>query len=920
MRNRPNFVEEGDSGGTPVAHPLDHVAGASDLRSYVVQTKVTPPIGRTNDIPRTRLLSSLAGSPLRQLTLVCAPAGFGKSTLLGQWFESSVHAGLRAGWLSLDRRDNDAKRFTYHVIAAFQQIYPGAGAGALPHLASTVNPDITLVLTPLLNDIAQLHMPARLFMDDYHLVRSSTVHEFVELFLHLAPQNLSFVIASRMRPQLPLAAMRAGGGVLEFGAQELRFDSDEAEEFAHARGFTEADRDPLAPMATLVEGWPAALELALLSRRASGQSKSLATCAEDDVLGLAEYLAVEVLGQQSQEIRRFLLRTSPLTRLCAGACAAVTGLPDCSRLLARLEAEGMFLFPMDRIRSWYRFHHLFREFLIRELRQSDPSAFVQIYGDAADWFAAQGLHDEATEYALLSGDLAKVMKIVEPRALAALRDGSMPLAYAWIRRVPERALLEHPRLLGILGVSLFHMNRLEEARNVNERLMQLLSVASEDPELHHYARAVKAGIAIEEDDIQRVADELAHTPRVADQFLGGVMHNMAGYALAELGEFDSAESRLGQAHEAHAAAGSAFGLSYFHCYRALMDLERGDLDAACARFTLPNPNASGSDTYATAVADVIHGIIAHLQGQLAQAEKLLGRALPLLLEVGQTSLIVRACTALAQLHLTNGSIEAAERFLGDALRLCSRGDVRRSHAAYLFACESVKLQLRAARPTAALRIAARLNLDVRQEPLVPPTWHRIGCSRALIVARLKISQGELEAALSMLEQLASVAHRSQHRLFELECQLAALKATGSIRSPKSRLLASRVWPLLQHSGAIQLALDEGKDVCQALEAALLQDENFPMHADLLRRRQELMSRMQGRHPNATPRLPEPLSARELEVLGLLGRGYGGAAVGNALGISENTVKFHLKNLYAKLGARNRAAVIMAAQRLGYLLP
>jgi LuxR family transcriptional regulator, maltose regulon positive regulatory protein len=377
------------------------VEAAVPERDPLLATKLHVPRPRPGFLVRPRLLQRLTEGTAGALTLVCAPAGFGKTSLLGDWARRSRQP---VAWLSLDGGDSDPTRFWRYVAAALDQLRPGVGQ-RVEALFQGGQPPLEAVLTVLVNELVQGSEAVVLVLDDYHLIEGPAVHQSLELLLERLPSQLRLVLASRADPPLPLARLRAGGQLTELREADLRFTREEAAELLRTAVGTELSEAAVTALGDQTEGWVAGLQLAALSLKGQDDVGAFVEGFSGGHRYVLDYLTEEVLDRQPQKLRAFLLETSILERLSGPLCDAVTGRSDSQELLEQAERANLFLHPLDEVRGWWRYHHLFADLLRARLQQEQPPDRVEeLHRAAAAWHQAQGLADQAIGHALAADD------------------------------------------------------------------------------------------------------------------------------------------------------------------------------------------------------------------------------------------------------------------------------------------------------------------------------------------------------------------------------------------------------------------------------------------------------------------------------------------------------------------------------------
>jgi len=418
----------------------------------ILATKLYIPRLRPNVVSRPRLIERLNAGLHRKLTLIAAPAGFGKTTLVSEWLAGCERP---AAWLSLDEGENDPTRFLMYLVAALQTLAATIGEGVLGVLQSPQPPPPEAMLTALLNDITTIPDNFILILDDYHVLDAKPVDHALTFLLEHLPPHLHLVIATREDPQLPLARLRAGGHLTEVRAVDLRFTPSEAAEFlTQVMGLTLSAED-IAALERRTEGWIAGLQLAALSMQGQQDAAGFITSFTGSHHFVLDYLVEEVLGQQSERVQTFLLRTSILDRLCGPLCDAVLMDPTAigQATLEYLERANLFLVPLDNERRWYRYHHLFAELLRQRLQQSIASSprderggVAEFHRRASQWYEDHGLSMEAFHHAAAAHDVERATRLAEGEGMPQHFRGAVAPVLDWLESLPTTVLNARPSL------------------------------------------------------------------------------------------------------------------------------------------------------------------------------------------------------------------------------------------------------------------------------------------------------------------------------------------------------------------------------------------------------------------------------------------------------------------------------------------
>lgn len=418
--------------------------GEGAARAVLLATKLHVPAVGAQLVQRAALLDALSAGRLRKLTLLSAPAGWGKTTLLAQW-ALGASEDQRFGWLSLDSSDNDPVWFWMYVLAALQKISPGVGARAVELLAMGADP-VQVVLPTLLNDLDTIASPMVLILDDYNLVVSRAVHEQLAFFISRIPETLHLVLSTRSDPILPLARLRASGELVEVRTDDLRFGAVESDQLLNdVLGLDLPDAD-VQLLHRRTEGWAAGLYLAALSLAGRADASAFIRTFAGDNRHIVDYLMAEVLDGQPPPLRSFLLRTSVLGRLSGELCDAILQTSGSASVLQKIERENLFVVPLDTSRHWYRYHQLFRELLRTELRRSEPDLVADLHRRAAAWFETEGLIDEAVRHLVAGGDIARSADLIAADWVDEFNGGGVSTVSGLLDLLPEKAVLQDPRL------------------------------------------------------------------------------------------------------------------------------------------------------------------------------------------------------------------------------------------------------------------------------------------------------------------------------------------------------------------------------------------------------------------------------------------------------------------------------------------
>ncbi|MGZ4452657.1 MAG: LuxR C-terminal-related transcriptional regulator [Nocardioides sp.] len=901
----------------------------------LLESKHRVPGRRPNAVARPRLDERLNSALCSRLTVLSAPAGFGKTTLLTKWLATFGPGAPTVAWVSLDERDNDAALFWTYVVTAIGRAVQDVGGAALGLLDASP-PATEAALAALLNDLGGLKWDLLLVLDDYHLVGAADVHEGMTFLLTHQPPQLHVVLATRTDPPLPLARMRARGQLSEVRAADLRFTVEESAAYLNdGMGFRLSQGD-VTSLDGRTEGWIAALQLAALSMQGrSDVSAFIAGFAGDDRY-VVDYLGEEVLARQPPDVREFLLQTSILERLTGPLCDAVTGRPGGKATLVALERANMFVVPLDDKRQWYRYHHLFADVLRAHLYDEQPERPAELHARASAWFEANGDSSQAVSHALAGGDCDRAADLMELAVRTMLRDRREAELAAWVHLLPDDVVRKRP-VLGIGFVAA--LAQVSNFDTVGQRLS----------DVERSVRAEGGSWPLQPPPDLIVVDRVAYLSLPAQTHLYRAALDLAGGDL---------EGTVTQAREAMSLAppDDALTRASASALQGLASLSTGDLSRAHAAYTRTVAELTSVGFLADVLGCCITlGDIRRAQGQLDDALGTYQRALDLAPpQAGADPLRGTADmhVGIAGVLLERDDLAAAgehldvNRRLGDHIGLpqnpyrwrVAMARLREAHGALDEALELLHEAARVyngdynpdVRPVPAIRARLRLRRGelveaeawARERHLSPDDelsylreYEHVTLARLLLARHHAEREARaLEEALGLLGRLLAAAQdggRGGSVLEVLILQALAHQARGDVPAALAGL--ERAVRLAQPEGYVRLFAEEGPPMAAQLNALPRQSSA----AGDIRRLLAATTRTQHR-PAPGQALVEPLSDRELDVLRLLGTDLDGPDIARALSVSLSTVRTHTRNVYAKLGVTSRRAAVRQAHELNLL--
>jgi LuxR family transcriptional regulator, maltose regulon positive regulatory protein len=905
----------------------------------LIRTKLRLPFSRPELVARPRLQEQVARGLLGPLTLLTAPAGYGKTTLL-----ASCIAGCRlpAAWLSLDKNDNQAGRFLRYLLAAVEEVDPSLGRGAAQLLTTARPAAPQAILTSLINDLDASSRALVLVLDDYQFVGSRAVHESVAFLVEHAPPNFHLVIASRSDPPLPLSKLRARGQTVELRAADLSFTEGEAGQFLNGVMGLGLDAVAIAALAGRTEGWIAGLQMAALSMREREDVPGFIDGFSGTNRYILDYLLEEVLTSQPAETQRFLLATSILERLTAPLCDALLGhgdeeqggqapaAPDVpsaghsAAVLDYLERANVFLVPLDDERTWYRYHHLFADLLRAQLQRARGSADVAgLHARAAGWHEQHGSLVEAIHHAALAADEEMVERLVQRSYAELVSRGEQSWIRSWTGELSADVVYSRPWLCIYDAYSHSWFGELDEAERLLAEAEQQLPAAAAPgaqamPGLLAY---VQSRVTAMRGDLPR-AIELCQQARafvpptnLAMQLDTGIT---LGYEHFLMGDYANARPLLSETIRLGMRTGAVINTVAASCILARLCAVEGRLRESEDQYQTAArliPRAGGQHLGARALVEIGLAALFYERNDLDAALAHLQRGLDWLPWWGKRDDLALAHVTLARIHLARGRTREAREAIDRASRLVQGPGVF-CEARHAVESMQVGVWLAEGDRQAAGRWAAALDVHARADKRLEFENELAWLSRARVFMAQN-QPGEALSLLSPLEEEARSAGRMGRVVEILLLEALALQAKGE--SNKAMGSLATCLALAEPEGYVRLILDEGQPA-QRLLAAWLARANPGPRRDYTT---ELLAHFKaGPSPLAaapqTGSLVEPLSQRELEVLQLIAAGKTNRQIALDLIIAPGTVKAHTGNIYRKLDVANRTEAVARARQLGIL--
>jgi ATP/maltotriose-dependent transcriptional regulator MalT len=897
----------------------------------LLETKLYIPQAHDSVVVRKRLLDSLNEGIKHKLTLIAAPVGFGKTTLLGLWCNGS---NFEKVWVSLDNSDNELTQFWTYIVGGLGHIVPELAESTMYLLNGSRPVQIELVIKSLINTLTKLSDTVVLILDDYHVIEDQTVQQSIIFLLEHMPPNLHLVIGSRTEPPLPLARLRARRQLTELSAKDLKFTSAETVDFLNQVMGLNLSSDDVAALETRTEGWIAGLQLAALSIQKQKNIPDFIRRFSGDNRFIVDYLASEILDRQPDHIRDFLVQTSILDYIHAPLCNAITGRNDSQAILETLDTANLFIVRLDNKRRWYRYHQLFAEFLRDHAAQSlGEDELADLHRHASDWYIRNDSLTEAADHALKAGDIQRLTTIIEPVIrLTFARQESQKLL-KWLDVLPETVVESKPMLSLAYGWALFIVGHLDA--------------------VEPYMQNIERHLQLEGTDWARLAPESDQLPKPSNfQNIVGQMTTIRAVVACYQGQSSKAIDLSRQALSI--LPQDNIMLHSFNANNIVLNLNsqsgsREDLLAVTQTYTAAVKEGEQSgDKQATIFAMSKVAEFQTLQGHITEAYKTYETVCQRIESLSEDSVSVadKAYIGMGEIFYEWNQLEKAQEYLLRGVQLAEqRQDLHELIMGYVHLARSWLAQGDPSSAADAIHRAEQIAYDVNVVWITDQTmacklqywlqtqqedkafqWaancdlkigDEIGYRRDALytmLARIHLTQQKPRQALEILDWLGSIANRMGLLRSLIEFDILRAIAFHQL-SDQDHMIAALLSALEQAAtqGYVRPFLDAGKPVAELLRQVALKGEYVEFIGQLLK----AIGSNQAASSTAQKSV-DALSGRELEVLRLIAVGLSNKAVAQELVLSVGTIKAHVHRIHSKLGVRNRTEAVKRARDLGFL--
>lgn len=900
-------------------------------------TKLSPPKVSTDQVKRKRFINKINKLSHTPFILVRAPAGYGKSSTIAQWRSKMQRAGADVAWLNIDTLDNNIKRFLVHFVASLRCYDSRFGVFVQGQLRAPGRLSIAAVAGTIIQEISRISQPVYIVLDDFHLINNPDIIRLFELLMSNPPSNLTLVMLSRMALPLPTSRLAVKGQYVEFDANELRFSHAEVGEFIALSNDIKLSEETIEALASKTEGWIASIKLTALSIKDPKDADELVASFSGSSSDITRFLAEEVLSNLSAKTRQFLLETCILDRMCPDVCNRIVKSTDSQQILAELEQSGYFVIALDRECNWYRYHHLFAEFLQKKLKMEIPGKDKELCAEASLWFAENNMVDEAIGYSLRADDIDVGAELLDNASCNMFYHGQLSSLVHWVEKIGDKNLQAYPfLLLNYAWVLILEWQFLYAAKILSqvEHILNEKKLHIENSEeinklefILKHRRMMFCEFSDDTEGLKLIAEPLMAEGAIDDVYLSGNIYTSLMFCKREFLDISHFDEYSHKACEYYAVSGSEFVLVWHGSHAGPTVYMGGDTTAAERVLTQSLAYAAKINGDISALAAMPGLLLAEVlfeKNEIDRSTKLLDSYLPLSEQIGFVDQIIAGLVTRSKILSKECRFAEAKSVLHDGMQVAKAYNFDRMKIA-LFA-ELVRLACLEGDKKSAKKYALHIVGIITNENLKPKKNSRTNhVIAALAWCRSLRLNGEYNEAISLLKLWSRfLLQRNLYRDYvKFTAALAATHAAQGEQRVAKRLM-NGVLERPECSKLINSFFEDGLLVERVLKSMLCHADTVNTPAlEQAKFVLEAIGSLDKRQDNKVQQLEvedtvEALGKLELTILTLVDEMHSNKLIADQLNLTEGTVKWYMQCIYNKLGVRKRAKAVKVAKDLGLL--
>ncbi len=923
-------------------------SGVSLKKFAPISSKFTPARLRVPPLTRKELAEKFNLEKSNQfIAIVTAPAGYGKSTFLSQWYECYKNLGYAVAWLNLERSDNDPGQFLQYLIGAFQQVNSSLGERSKGMLLQTELAPYQLILESLLDDIRDFNEKIFLFIDDLHFINEKAVLEMIDRMMQFLPNHLYLVLACRYRPKLSFAGMKAEGKLVEFNQSDLGFSLLETQQFLTQLKKIHLKPEECKQLFHKTEGWPAGLQLVSIALEESENKHLFVQDFSGNDRDITDFLGETVLSSIGSELKKFIFQISILDRISLDLAFKVTANLNAKNLIQLIEKKELFYIPLDRQRKWFRFHHLFKDFLCQRFEQDSPEDFYEAHEKASQWFEEQGFMDEAIEFSLKVKNFSRAALLMSHYAIEAVSTLGKHLTWLrWSSQLPSSYMDQYPLIRIFYSQSLQmdhqYLKCQEEYNKVGEYIQKHLDPKSHGPSFNvkefdllrsiYEAMLAYRLFAFDQIELSRQKAEawLNEWPKVKTAYSGG-MQCILAIAYCMYGDFDKARYYGMISLKTAEDTKSYYGVIWTRVILGLTYLSEGNLAGAQKEYEICLNHLQKDAFYPTYCLPLVKMHLAEIyyeRGEIDQAKNLTPKNFDSLSHLPYLQVILHYWEVYSRLLKKERKFSGLEKKLKE-LEVIGEEKIW-LRLKYWAQAERIFLYLEQGKNKLALSLAKEAQFFSEDFSFLPLGSKEIVEDFTKVVRiKLMLVQGKHNESLKIIaERLQKLSNKKNFKNY-LQTLLFKVQALFQLNRENEALrVLKQTLSLAVSRGFVQIFIEEGKNIQPLFKKLIPLREQIPEIFENgffekilqgLKIFEENQSETQEQHEDVIKlEAMEPLTKREKEILHSLDSDDSIKEISQKLFVSQNTLKTHLRNLYTKMSVKNRSGLLEKARRVGFL--